>query len=193
MFVEKVLPFQFLASADRMPRLLVEMKLVEGEPSCVSKAFVCEGTNAFDSHDGLLCEEVPLLDILVVKFAGSAPLEVDYTYVPASPKACAPECSFHGTCDADLGQCQCPAGRGGLDCSQTLTPSCHLAGALANHMVSGCPFDLEGGGGQAVSCACLRECWGIGIDLVCVSDIVREGARIELFLHRNMELLIHDA
>ncbi|KAG2484203.1 hypothetical protein HYH03_016938 [Edaphochlamys debaryana] len=52
------------------------------------------------------------------------------TKVPTAPgwsadkDKCAPGCTVHGTCNQELGRCDCPRGRTGADCSTPLATSC---------------------------------------------------------------------
>ncbi|KAG2427045.1 hypothetical protein HXX76_012561 [Chlamydomonas incerta] len=52
------------------------------------------------------------------------------TEVPRAPgwtperERCAPGCYLHGTCNQELGRCDCPRGRQGPDCSEQLATSC---------------------------------------------------------------------
>eukprot|EP00897_Mesotaenium_endlicherianum_P002165 jgi/Mesen1/1977/ME000147S01071 len=67
------------------------------------------------------------------------------------PKECAQGCSEHGTCNLELGRCDCLSGFAGPDCSEWALPSCHLLAPRGNpEYYHPCLFQT--------TCACALEC-----------------------------------
>jgi hypothetical protein len=91
-----------------------------------------------------------------------------FVYLPPSPLEC-PGCEGKGTCNVDLGRCDCPLGMGGPTCEQPLAPACAAFAALMSpelHLLAACPVAAPATDGYSGSCACLRECWDAGVELV---------------------------
>ncbi|KAG2488215.1 hypothetical protein HYH03_013209 [Edaphochlamys debaryana] len=64
-------------------------------------------------------------------------------------KTCHPECSRHGNCNGETGQCDCPFGLTGPTCTQRLLPACHPS---TNDSTT--PFH---GAAYPKNCACYRQ------------------------------------
>ncbi|GFR49303.1 hypothetical protein Agub_g11325 [Astrephomene gubernaculifera] len=63
---------------------------------------------------------------------------------PRGPSKCPGECTKYGTCNEELGRCDCPLGRTGTDCSQ-LAPEAELLSLCARHghTASTCGIELD--------------------------------------------------
>jgi len=61
---------------------------------------------------------------------------------------CPKGCTTNGNCDESTGNCQCPLGRGGPDCSQSEVPECQLT---FNVLAPCTPYVPR-------SCGCLKQC-----------------------------------
>ncbi|KAG2488197.1 hypothetical protein HYH03_013191 [Edaphochlamys debaryana] len=64
-------------------------------------------------------------------------------------KTCHPECSRHGNCNGETGQCDCPFGLTGPTCTERLLPACHPS---TNDSTT--PFY---GAAYPKNCACYRQ------------------------------------
>ena len=94
-------------------------------------------------------------------------------------KACAPGCEVHGTCNRELGRCDCPPLRSGPACELNIVPSCRSLWGL----------DLPIPPCQALSeerdawrdfpptCECLAECHALNLRVVYVDNCVNVSQR----------------
>ncbi|KAK3280523.1 hypothetical protein CYMTET_11646 [Cymbomonas tetramitiformis] len=72
--------------------------------------------------------------------------------------ACLAGCSGSGTCNLELGRCDCPpypAGERGSPCAAPLLPACEL--------VPGYNTPCGGGRGMRTSCQCLEQCDAVNL------------------------------
>eukprot|EP00271_Cylindrocystis_brebissonii_P001473 TRINITY_DN11728_c0_g4_i1.p1 TRINITY_DN11728_c0_g4~~TRINITY_DN11728_c0_g4_i1.p1 ORF type:complete len:925 (-),score=228.51 TRINITY_DN11728_c0_g4_i1:1056-3536(-) len=67
----------------------------------------------------------------------------------SSPSRCHPNCSAFGTCNEELGRCDCKVGSEGADCRDWAMPSCHMVPENPAGFIP-CMFPS--------SCACTKEC-----------------------------------
>ncbi|KAK3263955.1 hypothetical protein CYMTET_27275, partial [Cymbomonas tetramitiformis] len=72
--------------------------------------------------------------------------------VPAedSSEGCHPLCNIHGTCNEELGRCDCPSNRSGVDCSVHLHQACEAQPGYVT------PCHAEYGG--VPTCECAFQC-----------------------------------
>jgi hypothetical protein len=101
---------------------------------------------------------------------GDAESSLRDVQVPEAVRLCH-GCEGKGTCNADLGRCDCALAEGGPACVHSLAPACvalaaRLAPELRASVPTTCPTSRYHTDRYAGSCACLRECWDAGVELV---------------------------
>jgi len=79
----------------------------------------------------------------------------------AASKQCHPECTRRGTCNLELGRCDCPPFYTGADCSEPLFPACVKQWGLAMPVAS-CGIHTQPA--FPSSCECVWECHELGLD-----------------------------
>ena len=78
-------------------------------------------------------------------------------------KACAAGCEEHGTCNPELGRCDCAPFMGGEDCSRPLFAACAQSIGLRVVAPAPCVYERDKRRMAPVSCACLQECESLGL------------------------------
>jgi hypothetical protein len=78
-------------------------------------------------------------------------------------KACAAGCEKHGTCNPELGRCDCAPFMGGDDCSRPLFAACAQSIGLREVAPAPCVYERDKQRMAPVSCACLQECESLGL------------------------------
>ena len=76
-------------------------------------------------------------------------------------KACHPGCAKHGTCNEDVGRCDCPPFYGGEDCTTPLFPSCVKQFGF-EPPVAACGIHTQPA--VPVTCDCVWECHQLAMD-----------------------------
>ena len=79
----------------------------------------------------------------------------------AASKQCHPECTRRGTCNLELGRCDCPPFYTGADCSEPLFPACVKQWGLAMPVA---PCGIHTQPAFPSSCECVWECHELGLD-----------------------------
>ncbi|KAK3287878.1 hypothetical protein CYMTET_4632 [Cymbomonas tetramitiformis] len=72
---------------------------------------------------------------------------------PQHASRCHKDCTTYGTCNEELGRCDCPPFRSGEDCSQLATPACQLT---ADYLLP-CTYVSPG----ITTCACFEQCFHV--------------------------------
>ena len=89
-------------------------------------------------------------------------------------KACAPGCEVHGTCNHELGRCDCPAMRSGEACEYNMVPSCRRLWGMELYMPPCQAFAEEKFDYRDFppTCECLAECHALNLRVVYVDNCV---------------------
>eukprot|EP00897_Mesotaenium_endlicherianum_P005535 jgi/Mesen1/5009/ME000025S04409 len=92
---------------------------------------------------------------------------------------CAEGCSLHGTCNEELGRCDCPGDRGGDNCAQKAMPACYVTDEhfTACHGRGACVEDFCKCEGGAYGIDCSLSMGPRGISQVYVAPGVRGPKR----------------
>lgn len=88
--------------------------------------------------------------------------------------ACAPGCEVHGTCNRELGRCDCPPLTAGEACEINLVPSCSRLWGLKLPAAPCQAFATEQTDYRDFppSCECLAECQALNVRVVYVDNCV---------------------
>ena len=98
---------------------------------------------------------------------------------PLSGKACPPGCEAHGTCNRELGVCDCIAYMGGPACDVSLVPGCRKLWGLELPIppCQALEMDLPENFGFPPSCECLAECHALNARLAYVDHCVNASGK----------------
>ncbi|KAL1511476.1 hypothetical protein AB1Y20_006274 [Prymnesium parvum] len=97
--------------------------------------------------------------------SGERPKESVSSVATASPlpvlRECHPRCRLRGTCNQELGRCDCPPFYTGDDCSQPLFPACVDQWGFKPPVA---PCGIHTQPAFPATCACVQECHSLSLD-----------------------------